>query len=236
MSELFFLIIIVLLTIAVLYFIKQNKILKKKSQESVRPDISSDIARFRNIGELSVFKINSKEIVTCQDEAMKGMWAKMFGWAVTKKQISIIFDFEVNFVYDLKSKDFSIKQLEDGSYKVNMPECAYKYSIKDMKIYDEKNAKFMPYLIPDSLNEVLGLKFSTNDKNKLIEDAKKEAKRVSLKFDEELQNKIHRSACDTIEAIARSFGANSVSFIFNDKKIITEQANTIKIESKNEKN
>lgn len=163
---------------------------------------------------------------------MRGIWQKIFGWAVTKKQISLIFDFEVSFVYDLRSKDFSIKALDDGSYKVNMPKCSYKYSICDMKIYDEKNAKLMPYILPDSLNGVLGLNFTANDKNKLIENAKEEVKRVSLKFDDELQRKVHKSACDTIESIARSFGANHVSFVFHDQKEIENNDNAKKLENK----
>lgn len=213
----FFLLLVIAVLGAVVYFMqKQNKKLKNKKEESQKPDISSDIINFKNIGELSVFKINSKEIVTCENDVMSGIWKNLFGKLMTKKQISIIFDFEVNFVYDLRDNEMSIEQGLDNSYKVNMPKCKYKYSIKDMKIYDEKNAKLMPYLLPDSVNSLFGGGFSAEEKNQLITTAKEELKKISLKMDEKLQEKIHKSACDTMQSLAKSFGVEKIELAFND--------------------
>ena len=87
-----------------------------------------------------------------------------------------------------------------------------------MKFYDEKNGKFIPFLLPDSLNGFFGSSFSEDDKNRLIQEARAEVQQMSQKLINNLQSKIHKSAKDTLEAIAKSFGANSVSFEFNDEK------------------
>ena len=39
---------------------------------------------------------------------------------------------------------------------------------------------------------------------------------MSARLISQLQSKIHKSARDTLEAIAKSFGAGKVEFIFND--------------------
>ena len=140
---------------------------------------------------------------------------------MTKKQIAIIFEFEIEFVYDLLSPDFAILPQGEDRYEIKMPPCKYKYSIKDMKIYDEKNAKLLPFLLPDSLNGLFGASFDESDKNHLIDDAKDEVKQLSLKIINDLGGKIHKSATDTLEAIAKSFGAKEIGFIFQDKALQT---------------
>lgn len=137
MEILNFVVILVLFGVIFALF-RQN--LKLKNPK--KADIKSDITQMRNIGELSVFRIYSKEIVTRKDDAMSGLWQSLLGWSMSKKQIAIIFEFEIEFIYDLLSKNFAITELSPGSFKISMPACKYKYSIKDMKIYDEKNAKF----------------------------------------------------------------------------------------------
>ncbi len=210
-------VVILLLLVAMFVLYRQN--LKLRLHENQKADIKNDITQMRNIGELSVFRIYSKEIVTKKDDAIGGFWSTLFGWSMSKKQIAIIFEFEIEFIYDLMSSDFSINSLSDMKYSIKMPPCSYKYSIKDMKIYDGKNAKFLPFLLPDSLNGIFGASFSENDKNKLIDEAKDEIKGLSVKLINDLSTKIHKSATDTLEAIAKSFGAKSVKFEFNDKNI-----------------
>lgn len=137
------------------------------------------------------------------------------GWSLSERQIALIFEFEITFLYDLRDKNFEIIVLDNDYYKIIMPECKYKHSIIDMKFYDEKNAKFLPFLLPDSINST-GLSFSENDKNKLIREAKEEVKELSLNLIRNLESKIHKSARDTLEAIAKGFGAKKVEFEFKD--------------------
>ena len=203
--------------------------MRKSGEQAGKPQIATDITRLKSIGELSVFKIYSKEIVTRKQNVGSGLLGSLVSPLMTKKQIAIIFEFEIEFVYDLLSPEFAILPQGEDSYEIKMPPCKYKYSIKDMKIYDEKNAKLLPFLLPDSLNGLFGASFDESDKNRLIDDAKDEVKQLSLKIINDLGGKIHKSATDTLEAIAKSFGAKEVGFIFQDKALQTIDINSNEI-------
>ncbi|MSN97055.1 DUF4230 domain-containing protein [Campylobacter sp. FMV-PI01] len=212
--EIVFSILVMALLAVIFVLLRQNK----KLNSSPSTEISTSITKLKSIGELSVFKIYSKEIVTKKDSAIGGFWDKIFGWSMSKKQIALIFEFEINFIYDLRSKEFEIKHLNDNSYKITMPPCKYEFSIKDMKIYDEKNSKFLPFLLPDSLSGLFGPGFSESDKNALINEAKDEVKNMSVKIIDDLEKQIHKSAILTLETIARSFGADDLEFEFKDSE------------------
>ena len=72
-------------------------------------------------------------------------------------------------------------------------------------------------MLPDSLNGFFGSSFSEEDKNRLIEEARAEVEKMSVRLINQLWFKIHKSARDTLEAIAKSFGARVVRFEFNDE-------------------
>lgn len=216
--EILTLIIAFLLVLTLTFVYRQAKEIKALSTTS-KPDITTQITNFRSIGELNVFQIISKEIVTKKADAMNGkLWKPLFGWSLSQKQIAIIFGFEINFVYDLRSEEFNIENFQNKKYKITMPPCKYKYSITDMKIYDEKNSKFLPFLLPDSINGLLGVSFSEEDKNKLIDEAKNEVKSISMSIIKDLESKIHKSATDTLSAIANSFGVKDIEYIFQDNR------------------
>ncbi|MBR8462948.1 DUF4230 domain-containing protein [Campylobacter sp. faydin G-105] len=196
----------------------------KKSQIATNTSITTEIEQIKNIGELSVFQVYSKEIVTKTDHAFGNFGKEYLRWLVSEKKLSMIFEFEINFIYDLMSSKFEIVQVANSHYKVKMPPCKYKFSIANMKFYDEKNGKFIPFLLPDSLNGFFGSSFSEEDKNRLIEEARTEVEKMSVRLISQLQGKIHKSARDTLEAIAKSFGADDISFEFNDdeREILTQ--------------
>ncbi|MBR8465788.1 DUF4230 domain-containing protein [Campylobacter sp. faydin G-140] len=196
----------------------------KKSQIATNTSITTEIEQIKNIGELSVFQVYSKEIVTKTDHAFGNFGKEYLRWLVSEKKLSMIFEFEINFIYDLMSSKFEIVQVANSHYKVKMPPCKYKFSIANMKFYDEKNGKFIPFLLPDSLNGFFGSSFSEEDKNRLIEEARAEVQKMSVRLISQLQGKIHKSARDTLEAIAKSFGADDISFEFNDdeREILTQ--------------
>ncbi|MFC2587458.1 MAG: DUF4230 domain-containing protein [Campylobacter sp.] len=192
------------------------KLNKARVSGSTRASISTEIEQLRSIGELSVFQVYSKEIVTKTDHAFGNFGKEYLRWLISEKKLSMIFEFEINFIYDLTSKELEISNVANGEYLVKMPPCKYKFSIANMKFYDEKNGKFIPFLLPDSLNGFFGGSFREEDKNRLIEEARTEVEKMSARLISQLQSKIHKSARDTLEAIAKSFGAGKVEFIFND--------------------
>ena len=192
------------------------KLNKVRVSGAVQASISTEIEQLRSIGELSVFQVYSKEIVTKTDHAFGNFGKEYLRWLISEKKLSMIFEFEINFIYDLTSKELEISNVANGEYLVKMPPCKYKFSIANMKFYDEKNGKFIPFLLPDSLNGFFGGSFREEDKNRLIEEARAEVEKMSARLISQLQSKIHKSARDTLEAIAKSFGAGKVEFIFND--------------------
>ncbi len=215
MSDIIAIILAVALVAACLAIFRMNKNLKA-ARDSGSTKIESEIYQIKSIGELSVFQVYSKEIVTKTDHAFGNFGKEYLRWLVSEKKLSMIFEFEINFIYDLTSKDLEIVNIANGEYFIKMPPCKYKFSIANMKFYDEKNGKFIPFLLPDSLNGFFGSSFSEEDKNRLIQEARAEVEKMSKKLISELQGKIHKSAKDTLEAIAKSFGARTVRFEFND--------------------
>ena len=216
MSEYANLILAILLAVLAFAFYRSNKALKKAKDDSENLSVSTEISQLKSIGELSVFQVYSKEIVTKTDHAFGNFGKEYLRWLVSEKKLSMIFEFEINFIYDLTSPRLEIVNVANEEYLIKMPPCKYKFSIADMKFYDEKNGKFIPFLLPDSLNGFFGSTFTEEDKNRLIEEARNEVKKMSVRLISQLQIKIHKSARDTLEAIAKSFGANKVEFIFDD--------------------
>ncbi|MBZ7986988.1 DUF4230 domain-containing protein [Campylobacter canadensis] len=206
---------ILLILILVILVIISIKLFFAKTKTEEKTKIVNDIYQMKSIGELSVFQVFSKEIVTKKDSTFNGVWESILGWSLSKRQIALIFEFEISFLYDLRDKNFKIIELDDGHYKIIMPECKYKHSIIDMQFYDEKNAKLLPFLLPDLINNT-GFSFSEEQKNKLIKEAKEEVKELSLTLIKNLESKIHKSAEDTLMAIAKGFGAKSIEFEFKD--------------------
>ena len=62
----------------------------------------------RAVGELSVFKVVTKEIVTETDYSFGEFGRKYLRWAFSQKKLAMIFEFQIDFRYDLRSAQFSI--------------------------------------------------------------------------------------------------------------------------------
>lgn len=73
--ELILLGLIVVLLIFII--IKQFKNSSKTEEKDIH--ISNDITQLKSIGELSVFQVFSKEIVTKKDSAFNGIWKSILG-------------------------------------------------------------------------------------------------------------------------------------------------------------
>ena len=192
----------------------------KKTSKEPKSEVTTGILGLKSIGELSVFRIYSKEIVTSTSKAFDDDFlGKILNFPMTEKKIAVIFEFEIDFIYDLLSPEFKISPLGDDKYDILMPPCKYKVYMENIKFYDEQEAKFMPFFLPEFISSKLTGKFSAEEKNSLIKKAQDEAKNLSLKIINDLGGKIHKSATDTLEAIARSFGAKELIFKFQDKTI-----------------
>ena len=180
----------------------------------------SSIEHMRSVGELSVYKVFTKEIVTSTQHAFGEVGKKFFQWVVSNSKMAMIFSFEIDFRYNLQSPEFKIAEQSEGRYRLSMPKCFYEIYIKDIQIYDETRATVVPWLMPGLLHGVFGPGFNEDDKNKLIEAAKQHASGQAKELVERMSSEVHASACQTLEALARGFGVEQVDFEFQDAELV----------------
>lgn len=203
----------------------------KKDGAARREEIKVQIfvEKLRSLGELVVFKAYTKEIVTAAEHWF-GEWGKKYlTWLISNKKMAMVFAFEINFWYDLRSSEFSISNTGQDRFVIKMPRCLYDISIKDISFYDEQRAKFLPWLIPGLLSEAFGAGPNEEDRNRLKNEALKQASLMADRLIQRLSSEIEKSAQQTMEMLARSFGAKSVILDFTASK--PEQRNVTDISS-----
>jgi hypothetical protein len=182
--------------------------------------VHPSIEQLRSVGELVVFKMITKEIVTAADHWF-GEWGKRyFTWLLSEKKMAMIFEFEIDFRYDLRSRDFVIEQTGEGEYRLGMPKCFYDIHIRDVSFYDEQSSKLLPWLIPDLLNRAFGPGFSESDKNVLKEEAKQQAAHIAGDFVDKLRSEVQSSARQTLETLGKALGARIVMVDFSGSELV----------------
>ncbi len=129
--------------------------------------------------------------------------------------MAMIFEFIIDFRYDLRSPEFEIIEESEGAFLLRMPPCLHETSIRDVKFYDEQRCKLLPLLLPDLLNTILGDGFSEEDKNRLKDAAKNAAEAQAESMINGFCPEVEQSARKTLESLARAFGAQNVRFEFH---------------------
>lgn len=181
---------------------------------STERTIYSTIQQLKSIGQLSVFKAVTKEIVTETDHSWGSFGKKYLSWVLSQKKMAMIFEFEIDFRYDLRRAEFQIEATGEGAYKLTLPPCVYEVHIRDIRFYDEQGSRFMPWLVPDLVNGFLGAGFSEEDKNNLVRSAKSHAEKEARKLIDSLQHEVQSSARALLASIGKAFGAESITFDF----------------------
>lgn len=187
---------------------------RKRKTAAPEVTIYSTIQQLRSIGQLSVFKAVTKEIVTETDHSWGAFGKKYLSWVLSQKKMAMIFEFEIDFRYDLRRPEFQVTENGPGAYTLALPPCFYEVHIRDIRFYDEQGAKFMPWLLPDLLNGFLGAGFSEEDKNNLVRSAKGHAEKEARKLIDTLQTEVQASARAVLSSIGKAFGAQTLDFTF----------------------
>jgi len=185
----------------------------KKTVKEVR--IFSSIEQLKAIGQLSVYKVLTKEIVTETDHTWGEIGTRYLSWVLSGKKMAMIFEFEIDFRYNLQSPRFEIQEKGMNAYTISMPPCDYEVNIRDIRFYDEQGSKLLPWLLPDLLNGFISGGFSEEDKNKLVDAAKRHARNQALELINNIQSEVQKSAKSTLESISRAFGATHLDFEFS---------------------
>lgn len=191
------------------------------------PEITAhtSIEELRSIGELSVFKALTKEIVTARDH-----WAGTFGkryleWLFSSKKMAMIFSFDIDFRFDLRDPAFRIERQNGGGVRLSLPPLRYDLHIRDITFYDEQRSKMMPWLIPDVLNQVFGAGFDEEDRNKLKNEARSQAEQLAANLVQRLRPEVHSSARETLLLLARGFTDGPVDISFEEKTAVQAAVN-----------
>ncbi len=207
------------------------KLKKNKPAGEIR--ILSTIERLRAIGQLSVYKVMTKEIVTETDHTWGEIGTRYLSWVLSNKKMAMIFEFVIDFRYNLQSSEFLIEQTAENTCSITMPPCDYEVNIRDIRFYDEQGAKLLPWLLPDLLNGVFTGGFSEEDKNKLVNAAKGHAEKQALELIGTILSDVQKSARTTLESISRALGVENIEFRFStqaateiDVAVSKELANT----------
>ncbi|HMP75346.1 MAG TPA: DUF4230 domain-containing protein [Kiritimatiellia bacterium] len=188
----------------------------KRPAPAAQVTVHSSIEELRTIGELSVFKALTKEIVTARDH-----WAGSFGqryleWLFTSKKMAMIFAFDIDFRFDLRDPAFRIIK-SDGGVRLELPPLRYDIHIRDITFYDEQKTKMMPWLLPDLINAAFGSGFNEQDRNKLKDEARAQAEKLAANLVHRLKPEVHSSARETLLLLARGFTDQPVEIVFEDK-------------------
>lgn len=193
-------------------------ILLLRRKPARRMSIHATVEHMKSIGQLSVFKVVTKEIVTETDHSFGEFGSKYLSWVLSRKKMAMIFEFEIDFRYDLRRPEFEIIGADQGSFIIKMPPCFYEVHIRDIRFYDEQKSKFLPWLLPDLLNGFLGPGFTEEDKNRLVAAARTHAQSQAEELVRSLESEVQNSAKATLQSISRAFGASFVAFDFDTDK------------------
>jgi hypothetical protein len=210
MSEFFIGMIVAVVLCGVLWI----GVLRRKKKPSGETRVYSSIEQLRSIGQLSVYKVLTKEIVTETDHSWGEVGSRYLRWVLSNKKMAMIFEFAIDFRYNLQSPTFEIRGTGPAAYAITMPPCEYEVHIRDIRFYDEQGSRLFPWLLPDLLNGFLGGGFSEEDKNKLVDAAKNHAEQQALELINSIQSEVQKSAKTTLESISRAFGASHIDFAF----------------------
>jgi Protein of unknown function (DUF4230) len=197
---------------------------KPKSAPQVSTTIHSSLEDLRAIGELSVFKAITKEIVTETGHTFGDFGRKYLSWAFSKKKLAMIFEFDIDFRYDLRRPDFMIdvQVLQPSGIRqaaITLPPCQCAVNIRDIHFYDEQKSAALPWLLPSLIGEAFGSGFDEVDKNRLIAAAREHAQKEAQILIDKLKPEVERSARTTLVALAQSFGVKEVRIAFQIEQI-----------------
>jgi len=173
----------------------------------------TSVEQIKAVGELSVYKVFTKEIVTQTDHDFGEFGKKYLNWFLSEKKMAMIFEFEIDFRYDLRSRDFRIEG-NNKKYTFYMPPCFHEIHIRDIHFYDEQKSKLIPALLPDAINNLLGKGFTQEDKNRIKDEAKKRAEEQAKRMINKLASDVEESAEQTLKTLAKALGAENIEFIF----------------------
>ncbi len=200
--------------LAAIFYLSLRKTRARRASAPATTQVHSFVTDLRAVGELSVYRARTKEIITASDHWFGEFGKKYLSWLLSTKQMTMIFEFDVDFRYDLLSPELEVTHDHTGTYFITLPPCRYEVRIIDMRVHSEGKTEFLPWLLPDLVGRFLTGGFSVEAKNQLIAEAKQEATRLAGNLVGAAQMDAQKSARKTIEVLSRGFGAPRIAVHF----------------------
>ena len=190
----------------------------------------SFITSMKAVGELSVFRIMTKEVITASEHWLGEFGRKYLNWLLTEQRITLVIEFDVDFRYDLNDPQFQVLGQGGGEFKVVLPPCRHEVLIRDMRIHSEDKTKLLPWLMPEVVDRVFTGGFSVEAKNKLISETRVQASNYAGELVAKATGEAQRSAARTLTMLAQGLGATKVDFEFTPSGEFQPEVDTSKLE------
>ena len=78
----------------------------------------SFVTSMRTVGELSVFRIMTKEVITASEHWFGEFGRKYLNWLLSERRITLVIEFDIDFRYDLTDPRFEIKRRGEGDFEL----------------------------------------------------------------------------------------------------------------------
>ena len=86
-----------------------------RKRGATAPDVTyeSFVTSMKAVGELSVFRIVTKEVITASDHWFGEFGKKYLHWLLSSQRITLVIEFDVDFRYDLTDPAFRVERRGD---------------------------------------------------------------------------------------------------------------------------
>jgi len=187
---------------------------KRGTATPARLTHESFVTSMRAVGELSVFRIMTKEVITASEHWFGEFGRKYLNWLLSERRITLVIEFDVDFRYDLNDPRFQISREQENSFVLTLPPCRHDVLIRDMHIHSEDNTELLPWIVPDVVGRVFTGGFSVEAKNKLIAETRDQASGFAGELVAKATGEAQRSASQTLSMLAQGLGAERVDVHF----------------------
>lgn len=177
-------------------------------------EIQHFVTSMRAVGELSVFRVMTKEVITASDHWLGEFGKKYLQWLLSSRRLTLIIEFDIDFRYDLEDPAFAIERLDADGVRFVLPPCRHEVLIRDLRVHSEDQTELLPWLMPEMLNRFLAGGFSPEAKNRLIQETRQEATRFAGGLVAKAAQEAQASARRTLTTLAQGLGAREVVFDF----------------------
>ncbi len=187
---------------------------KNRNRAPSTVSFQSFVTSMRAVGELSVFRIMTKEVITASDHWFGEFGRKYLNWLLSSQRITLVIEFDIDFRYDLTDPDFKVDMSDERHVCFVLPPCRHEVLIRNMHIHSEDKAELLPWLMPDLLGRFFTGGFSVEAKNKLIGETRTQASRFAGDLVQKVDVEATASARRTLTMLAQGLGAEQVDFEF----------------------